>query len=255
MNTERLWAIGMVVGAGALVACAGAMGTNLHAEAGKPDSSAVMHADLDPETVAYAVGFYLGDEVRLGLEADAIDVDRSKIVEGFEAALAGQAPGLTEQTMADALARAHDLAAQRVLDQKLGEDQDFRDLYERNKARSAAFHERFASQPGAVTLDSGAQYRPLATGVGSPAGTDATVVVTFQGALLDGRVFTEGEEVEVWISELNPGARELLSLMRPGDWWQLAVPPELAYGGLGRPGIGIGPLETIIGDVRLLEVR
>ena len=193
--------------------------------------------------------------LRLGLEGDDIDVDRSKIVEGFQAALSGQAPDLTERDMADALARAHDLAATRVLDAKLGEDADFRVLYERNKARSAAFHERFASQPGAVTLERGAQYRPLATGVGDPAGDDATVVVTFQGALLDGRVFTEGQEVEVRISELNPGSRELLALMRPGDWWQLAIPPKLAYGGLGRPGMGIGPSETIIGDVRLLEVR
>ncbi|NRA57362.1 MAG: FKBP-type peptidyl-prolyl cis-trans isomerase [Phycisphaerales bacterium] len=255
MNSERLWAFGMVVGAGVLVACAGAMGTSLHTENTEPAAAAKVHADLDPETVAYAVGYYLGDEVRLGLEADAIDVDRSKIVEGFVAALAGQDPDLTEQAMADALARAHDIAAERVLDLKLGEDPDFRELYERNRARSAAFHESFASQPGAVTLESGAQYRPIATGAGAPAGVDATVVVTFQGALLDGRVFTEGEEAEVRISELNPGARELLALMKPGDWWQLAIPPELAYGGLGRPGMGIGPSETLIGDVRLLEVR
>ncbi len=54
---------------------------------------------------------------------------------------------------------------------------------------------------------------------------------------------------------MTPGVRELLSKMRPGDWWQLAVPPAIAYGAYGKPEAGIGPNETLIGDAKLLEVR
>lgn len=245
----------MTVGAGILLACAGAMGTGANPVQRANDAATNPSAQEQAEAVAYAVGYYLGEEVRLGLEADQVDVDRTLIIHGFRAAINGEDPQLTDAQMEDALARAHDLTAERVLDQKLGEDPDFRALHDRNLEKSKAFHEQFASQPGVVTLESGAQYRPLANGVGTPAGPDATVVVTFQGALLDGRVFTEGQEVEVEVAGLTAGVRELLSQMRPGDWWQLAVPPELAYGGLGRPGMGIGPSESIIGDVRLLEVR
>ncbi|MFG0283935.1 MAG: FKBP-type peptidyl-prolyl cis-trans isomerase, partial [Phycisphaerales bacterium JB039] len=108
---------------------------------------------------------------------------------------------------------------------------------------------------GVQTLASGAQYRVLRAGEGAPAGSDATVVVTFRGALLDGRTFTAGEAVEIPLSTVTPGVRELIGSMRPGDWWQLAVPPQLAYRGVGRPDMDIGPNESLIGDVQLLEVR
>lgn len=209
------------------------------------------------QDVAYAIGYFLGDEVRFGLERDGLTVNADLLRQGFADALSGQDPQIDAATMDNALAAAHEVVQARVVQNRLENDPDFKALHDRNLERSNAFHAAFASQPGAQTLPSGAQYRVLESARGdvNPAGPDATVVVTFRGALLDGRVFTEGEEVEIVLADLTPGVRELLALMRPGDWWQLAVPPALAYGGLGKPEMGVGPNETLIGDVKLLEVR
>jgi FKBP-type peptidyl-prolyl cis-trans isomerase FklB len=255
MTSRVTPALTLLVATGAAIACAAAVRS-------APTTSPTMQQQervplANANDVAYAVGFMLGEEVRLGLEDDGVQVDNARIVEGFTAAINGQDSDLDESAMNDALAAAHDAVQARRTAKRLESDEAFKELYDRNLARSNAFHESFENQPGSVTLPSGAQYRVMESGGGDaePVGEDATVVVTFRGALLDGRVFSEGESVELSLRDLTPGVRELLSSMRPGDWWQLAVPPALAYGGYGNPEMGIGPNETLIGDVKLLEVR
>ncbi len=211
--------------------------------------------EADADAVAYAIGYFLGDEVRFGLESDGITLDNARIVEGFSAAVTGNEPEVDARAMDDALAAAHHVVQDRIVERRLQNDPNFKALHDRNLERSEAFHASFANQPGAVTLPSGAQYRVIESGQGQPVGAAAKVVVTFRGALLDGRVFTEGEAVEVEMADLTPGVRELIGQMSAGDWWQLAVPPSLAYGGFGKPEMGVGPNETLIGDVKLLEVR
>ncbi|MEQ9095798.1 MAG: FKBP-type peptidyl-prolyl cis-trans isomerase N-terminal domain-containing protein [Phycisphaerales bacterium] len=209
----------------------------------------------DADAVAYAIGYFLGDEVRAGLESDGITLDNARIVEGFSTGVTSRAPEVDAQAMDDALAAAHQVVEERIVERRLQNDADFKALHDRNLERSEAFHARFKSQPGAVTLPSGAQYRVIESGDGPAVGDAARVVVTFRGALLDGRVFTEGEAVEIELADLTPGVRELIRSMSAGDWWQLAVPPALAYGAFGKPEMGVGPNETLIGDVKLLEVR
>ncbi|MFI4882166.1 MAG: FKBP-type peptidyl-prolyl cis-trans isomerase N-terminal domain-containing protein [Phycisphaerales bacterium JB064] len=204
---------------------------------------------------AYAIGYFLGDEVRFGLDSDEVTLDNARIVEGFTAAIMGREPAVDARAMDDALAAAHNAVQERIVQRRLDSDAQFKELHDRNLERSRAFHASFTDQPGAQTLPSGAQYRVIESGQGEPVGADATVVVTFRGALLDGRVFTEGEGVEISLADLTPGVRELMARMTPGDWWQLAVPPGLAYGGFGKPEMGVGPNETLIGDVKMLEVR
>jgi hypothetical protein len=41
-------------------------------------------------------------------------------------------------------------------------------------------------------------------------------------------------------------------MMKPGDRWRLFVPPSLAYGKDGSP--GIGPNETLIYDLELVSI-
>ena len=232
-----------------VAACAASMRSGTAAPA-QPEAQA-----QPPGALAYAVGYYLGGEIRQGLEADGVEADTERLIAGFAAAMRSADPERDYAEMEAALAEAHNIVQERITERRLQEDPDFKAIYERNLARSQAFHESFGDQPGVQTLASGAQYRVIRAGDGAAAGPDATVVVTFRGALLDGRIFSEGEAVELPLSTVTPGVRELIAQMRPGDWWQLAVPPQLAYRGVGRPDMDIGPNETLIGDVQLLEVR
>ena len=119
------------------------------------------------------------------------------------------------------------------------------------------FLARNASEPGMVVLPSGLQYRVLETGKGARPADGGTVRVHYHGTLLDGTVFDSstdrGEPAEFPLNNVIPGFRESISLMRAGDRWQVFIPSDLAYGADGA-GTKIGPNETLIFEIQLLEV-
>ena len=62
-----------------------------------------------------------------------------------------------------------------------------------------------------------------------------------------------GEPVTFPVKAELPGWTEALQLMKEGARYKLFIPPDLAYGERGA-GADIGPNETLIFDVELLEV-
>ena len=50
------------------------------------------------------------------------------------------------------------------------------------------------------------------------------------------------------------GWTEALKQMKVGDKWQLAIPPEMAYGAQGSPPV-IGPNAVLVFDIELLGIE
>ena len=127
----------------------------------------------------------------------------------------------------------------------------------KNLEAGRAFLARNAGDKGVVVLPSGLQYRVLNSGGGAQPGPSDTVRVHYHGTLLDGSVFDSsvdrGQPAEFSLAAVIPGFRESISLMRVGDRWQVFVPSELAYGGDGA-GTSIGPNETLIFEIQLLDI-
>jgi FKBP-type peptidyl-prolyl cis-trans isomerase len=115
-----------------------------------------------------------------------------------------------------------------------------------------------ATKPGIKQTDSGLQYIIEKPGVGrSPKPTD-TVKVNYRGTLLNGTEFDSSykrnEPIEFPLNAVIKGWTEGLQLIKEGGKIRLFVPSNLAYGSRGAGGI-IGPDETLIFDVELLEVQ
>ena len=107
-------------------------------------------------------------------------------------------------------------------------------------------------------LSSGLQYKELRKGTGAhPKATDS-VVVHYTGTLLDGTEFDSSykrnEPIEFPLNAVIRGWTEGLQLIKPGGKIRLFIPSNLAYGPRGAGGL-IGPDETLIFDVELLEVK
>ena len=104
---------------------------------------------------------------------------------------------------------------------------------------------------------SGLEYVVVAAGSGAkPAVTD-TVKVHYTGKLTNGTVFDSsvqrGTPATFGVGQVIPGWTEGLQLMQEGAKYRFIIPPNLAYGPRGSPP-KIGPNETLIFDVELLEV-
>ena len=131
---------------------------------------------------------------------------------------------------------------------------------ERGKAAKEAgeqFLNDNKSKEGVVTLESGLQYKVISTGNGAIPKSSDTVKCHYEGRLINGAVFDSsirrGEPAEFPVNGVIAGWVEALQLMPVGSKWQIYIPSDLAYGPHGA-GQAIGPNETLIFDIELLDI-
>jgi len=110
-----------------------------------------------------------------------------------------------------------------------------------------------------VTTRSGLKYTDLVVGDGPSPRVGQTAVVHYTGTLTDGTQFDssrdKGQPMSFVFGQtpMIKGWDEGVATMKVGGRRRLVVPPALAYGAAGRP--GIPPNSTLVFDLELLEVK
>lgn len=111
-----------------------------------------------------------------------------------------------------------------------------------------------------VKTDSGLQYWDIKVGTGDEANNGSHVKVHYTGWLTNGKKFDSSVdagtpyEFTIGKGEVIKGWDEGVTGMKVGGKRQLRIPPELAYGERGYPGV-IPANATLIFDVQLLAVK
>lgn len=123
--------------------------------------------------------------------------------------------------------------------------------------KSHAFLSENSKASGVITLQSGLQYKILNEGDGPKPEDSDTVLVYYEGRLLNGSVFDSSYErkqpASLKLNQVITGWTEGLQKMSLGSIWELYIPPHLAYGTKGLPGY-IGPNEALTFRVELKEI-
>ena len=127
----------------------------------------------------------------------------------------------------------------------------------RHQDAGRAYLAENAAKDGVTTRPSGLQYRVLQRGQGARPQPHDEVTVHSRGRAIEGAEFDSsyqrGQPATFPVRGVIAGWVEALQLMREGDRWELAIPPELAYGAAGAPPV-IGPHQTLLFEVELLKV-
>lgn len=109
-----------------------------------------------------------------------------------------------------------------------------------------------------IVTGSGLGYESIVEGSGRMPTEDSIVVVHYEGKLIDGTVFDSsyqrGQYIEFPLNQVIPGWTEGLQLMKEGGKATLYIPPHLAYGKQGVPGM-IPPNSELTFEVELIEVK
>lgn len=137
-------------------------------------------------------------------------------------------------------------------------------LYGQTTAHKSTTARPAASGPTKVTGDgvkteSGLQYWDIKVGTGEPAKDGDHVKVHYTGWLTSGKKFDSSVggppfDFTIGKGDVIKGWDEGVTGMKVGGKRQLRIPPNLAYGEKGYPGV-IPANSTLIFDIRLVAVK
>jgi len=192
---------------------------------------------------SYAIGFQIGSN----LKRENADVDVDAIKQGIQDVLSDAKLKVSMQDMQAAVMQEQkDLLAKR---QARGE---------KAKAEGDAFLAKNKKEKGVKVLPSGIQYKIVKAGKGAKPKPTDTIVANYRGALINGTEFDSsykrGQPASFAVNKVIKGWQEVLPLMPTGSTWKVFIPADLAYGERGA-GATIGPNETLVFDIELLEIK
>jgi len=198
--------------------------------------------ESDAEKYSYAIGINFAQS----LMRQGVPLDADAVYMALRDALEGAQPRLSADAMSEVL-RAE---AQRTGERK-------REMAGENLQRGKAHMAQNKDKAGVTTLPNGLQYEVLRKGDGAQPTKQDTVTVHYVGTLIDGREFDSskrrGEPATFPVTDVIPGWQEVLPLMHTGSRWLVTIPPDLAYGVNGA-GSAIGPNETLVFEIELLDI-
>lgn len=194
----------------------------------------------DEDKVSYGLGMMIGERVLKQYG----ELNYDLLMQGMQAQQSGGETLLTMEEAQTALQTQQQQAAA----QASAEAQQ----------AGAAFLADNKAREGVGVTDSGLQYEVVTEAEGAKPTIDDTVSVHYVGTLMDGTEFdssiARGEPASFPLKGVIPGWTEGLQLMNVGSKYRFVIPSELAYGDRGA-GEAIGPGETLIFEVELLEIK
>lgn len=191
------------------------------------------------DTASYYIGYLFGSNMlRMGMK----DPNMSALIAGMNSALQKKETKVQPQEM-DMYVGSY---LQRVAMQRAQE----------NLEKGKKFLEDNLKRSGVDTLVDGIQYEVIKMGDGAKPGVTDVVKVNYRGTLIDGTEFdssyARNEPAEFPLNRVIPGWTKSLSAMPVGSKWKIYIPADQGYG--QRGGGPIGPNETLIFEVELLEI-
>ncbi len=205
---------------------------------------------VDLKDKSNAESYALGYQIAKVFRDHKVDINFDAYSQGFKAGISGKDPALSEADLQLTLQNFQKDMMQKQEQKQLQEA-------EKNQKAGQDYLTANKKKSGVMTLPDGLQYKVITKGSGTKPGTNDTVVVDYEGALIDGTVFDSsykrGMPAKFALNAVIPGWQEILQKMTVGSTWMIYVPPELAYGSSGSPGT-IPPNATLVFKIHLISI-
>lgn len=196
--------------------------------------------ESEADRFSYGLGMMLGEQVLK--QYGTIDYDL--LMQGMKAQHLGETTKLSIQDAGQVLnAYAQKMAAEKHVEVK---------------AKGEAYLKANAEKEGVTVTDSGLQYSVITEGDGDKPAATNQVTVHYRGTTIDGTEFdssySRNAPATFGLNQVIAGWTEGVQLMNVGSKYQFVIPFNLAYGERGA-GEAIGPFETLIFEVELIEIK
>lgn len=206
----------------------------------------------DEQAAAYALGASLGRYMDNSLKEQeklGIKLDKDQLIAGVQDAFADKSK-LSDEEIEKTL-QGFEGRVKAAAEAKMKQDA------QENADKGTKYRDAFAKEKGVKKTESGLLYQVEKEGNGSAPKDSDTVVVNYKGTLVDGNEFDNsykrGEPLSFRLDGVIPGWTEGLKHVKKGGKIKLVIPPALAYGETGVPGIPAN--STLVFDVELLDIK
>jgi FKBP-type peptidyl-prolyl cis-trans isomerase FkpA len=126
-----------------------------------------------------------------------------------------------------------------------------------NNMQGKAYVSEFTKQVGVRKTKTGLLFLIKKLGDGQAPKSNDMVLVNYKGTLINGTEFdnsyTSGTPIWLSLNNVIPGWQEGIKYIKKGGQIKLVIPPQLAYGEEGVPGIPSNA--TLIFDIELIDIK
>ncbi|HGJ5872213.1 MAG TPA: FKBP-type peptidyl-prolyl cis-trans isomerase [Arsenophonus apicola] len=209
--------------------------------------------DNEDQRSAYALGASLGrymDNSLMQQKSIGINLDRQQLLAGVQDAFVNKSK-LSDQEIETTLKAFEEkvrAAAQAKMEEESKKNGKLGDEYRAKYLKE---------EKSAIKTKSGLIYKIEKPGEGAKPTDKDTVVVNYEGRLIDGSVFDSSykrnEPLTIALDSVIPGWTEGLQQLKKGGKIQLIIPPELGYGKSAAAAIPAN--STLIFNVELLDIK
>ncbi|ADV26811.1 FKBP-type peptidyl-prolyl isomerase domain protein [Pseudoxanthomonas suwonensis 11-1] len=203
--------------------------------------------------LSYYFGYDYGNNLA-ELQARGEQLDVNSVVKGLQDALGKKEPAITADQLKPALEAFQQREQSRAQQAKAQYDK----VAAENKTRSDQFITSFKGQAGVKTLPSGVAYKVIEAGNGAKPTQASTVQLEVAGPYPYGQRPEQARPAQqipgMKVSEVEMAAmREVLLQMPAGSKWEVALPPDKAYG--ADPRTGFPPNVAVVFEIKLVSVK
>jgi peptidylprolyl isomerase len=207
----------------------------------------------DKGKLSYYFGYQTGNNLA-DLAARGEQLDIASVIKGLQDAYGKKDPAITGDQLKPAVEAFQKREEARAQQAKAKYDKAAAD----NLAKSNTFVTQYRSQAGVKTLPSGALYKVLTAGTGAKPTMASTVQLQVSGPFPWGQRPAQAQAPQAMpdmkLSAVEmPAMRDALSQMQAGSKWEIALPPDKAYG--ADPRTGFPPNVAVVFEVTLVSVK
>ena len=203
--------------------------------------------------LSYYFGYQTGGNLA-ELAGRGEQVDVASVIKGLQDAYNKKDPAITAEQLKPAVEAFQKREEARAKEAKAKYDKAAAE----NLTKSNTFISQYRSQAGVKSLPSGALYKVVANGTGAKPSMASTVSLQVAGPFPWGQRPPQAQapqnmpDMKLSAVEM-PARRDALSQMQAGSKWEIALPPDKAYG--ADPRTGYPPNVAVVFEVTLLSVK
>ncbi|WP_368564486.1 FKBP-type peptidyl-prolyl cis-trans isomerase N-terminal domain-containing protein [Pseudoxanthomonas sp. UTMC 1351] len=203
--------------------------------------------------LSYYFGYDYGNNLA-ELTGRGEQLDINTVIKGLQDAYGKKQPALTADQLRPALEAFQKREQARAQKAKA----DYDKVAAENKTKSDQFLAQNKAKAGVQTLPSGVQYRVIEAGNGAKPTQASTVELEVAGPFPFGQRPAEARPAQqmkdLKVSAVEMAAmRETLLQMPAGSKWEIALPPDKAYG--ADPRTGFPPNLAVVFEIKLISVK